>query len=72
VVDAFDAIVHPRPYRAARSIEAALTELHNERGRQFDPALVEVFVRIVEADLRLADEGLTAAAFRTLNAGVPA
>jgi putative two-component system response regulator len=72
VVDAFDAIVHPRPYRAARSTEAALTELHNERGRQFDPALVEVFVRTVEADLRLADEGLTAAAFRTLNVGVPA
>jgi putative two-component system response regulator len=72
VVDAFDAIVHARPYRAARTTEDALSELHRERGRQFDPTLVEVFVRIVEGDLGLADEGLTVAAFRTLNAAATA
>jgi putative two-component system response regulator len=72
VVDAFDAIVHPRPYRAARSVDEALAELRRERGGQFEPALVEVFLRIVEADLRIADEGLSAAAFRTLNATAPA
>jgi putative two-component system response regulator len=50
LVDAYDAIIHDRPYRPARTIEAALEEIHRESGRQFDPALVELFVPIVERE----------------------
>ena len=48
VVDAYDAMVHDRPYRPGRSPEAALAELRRMRARQFDPELVDLFVR--EAD----------------------
>lgn len=48
VVDAYDAMTHDRPYRRGRAPEEALGELQRERGRQFDPELVELLVR--EAD----------------------
>jgi putative two-component system response regulator len=50
LVDAFDAIVHERPYRGARPLEGAVRELRAEAGRQFDPDLVERFAGIVERD----------------------
>jgi putative two-component system response regulator len=49
VADAFDAMVHARPYRAARTVEQAVEELRRESGRQFDPTLVAAFVPLVEA-----------------------
>jgi putative two-component system response regulator len=45
VVDAYDAIVSSRPYRAAGSPEAALAELRRNAGVQFDPAVVAAFER---------------------------
>jgi putative two-component system response regulator len=48
LVDAYDAIIHDRPYRPARSIDEALEEVRAESGRQFDPDLVGLFVPIVE------------------------
>jgi HD-GYP domain-containing protein (c-di-GMP phosphodiesterase class II) len=46
VVDALDAMTHARPYRGARSIEAALDELGREAGHQFDPQIVEAALAI--------------------------
>jgi len=43
IVDAFDAMVHVRPYRAARPPEKAIAELRRGAGKQFDPVLVTVF-----------------------------
>jgi HD-GYP domain-containing protein (c-di-GMP phosphodiesterase class II) len=43
IADAYDAMVHDRPYRRAISHEAALTELRAHAGVQFDPELVELF-----------------------------
>jgi len=43
IADAYDAMVHDRPYRRAISHEAALTELRTHAGIQFDPELVELF-----------------------------
>jgi putative two-component system response regulator len=50
LVDAYDAIIHDRPYRPARSVADALQEVHTEAGGQFDPALVKLFVPLVEHD----------------------
>ena len=46
LVDAFDAIVHDRPYREAGSIESAIAEIVAEAGHHFDPDLVERFAAI--------------------------
>jgi len=46
VVDAFDAIVCDREYRAGASYEVALHELVSWSGRQFDPEVVKAFRRI--------------------------
>jgi putative nucleotidyltransferase with HDIG domain len=45
VVDAYDAITSHRPYRAARSHEEALAEIQRHTGTQFDPKVVEAFLR---------------------------
>lgn len=44
VVDALDAILSDRPYRAGRSFEVAVREIERCAGTQFDPAVVEVFL----------------------------
>ena len=49
VVDAFEAMTSDRPYRAAMSVQAAARVLEEEAGRQFDPALVTVYLRLIEA-----------------------
>ena len=55
VTDAFDAMTHDRPYRPARSIEAALEELDRWAGRQFDPELARLMVDLIRrVDLQLA------------------
>lgn len=45
VVDAFDAMTTDRPYRRRLSDEAALAELQRCSRTQFDPAVVEAFVK---------------------------
>jgi putative nucleotidyltransferase with HDIG domain len=46
VADAFDAMTSDRPYRRALSVPSALQELREGAAAQFDPAIVEIFVRI--------------------------
>jgi putative two-component system response regulator len=48
LVDAFDAMIHDRPYRPALEVESALLELLGEAGRQFDPELVTQFVEVID------------------------
>jgi HD-GYP domain-containing protein (c-di-GMP phosphodiesterase class II) len=45
VVDAVDAITTRRPYQVGNAMEFAYSELKRCSGTQFDPALVEVFLR---------------------------
>jgi response regulator RpfG family c-di-GMP phosphodiesterase len=46
VADVFDALVHPRPYKQAWPIGRALQEIASQRGRQFDPDVVEAFLAL--------------------------
>lgn len=46
VADALDAITSDRPYRKARSFNVAREEILRCSGAQFDPSIVEVFLKI--------------------------
>lgn len=47
VVDAFDAMTTDRAYRSARPVREAVAVLRSERSRQFDPAVVDVFLELL-------------------------
>lgn len=50
VVDAYDAMTNDRPYREAMTHEAAVAELNRCAGTYFDPAMVTLFLGIVQPD----------------------
>jgi len=50
VADAFDALTHERPYKEAWSVKDSLAELERERGRQFDPKVVDAFLRLMRRE----------------------
>ncbi len=45
VADAFDAMTSDRPYRKAMPAEEAIGVIREERGKQFDPEVVDAFLR---------------------------
>jgi len=45
VADTFDAMTTDRPYRKARTADDAFDELKKNAGRQFDPLVVDVFLK---------------------------
>lgn len=51
VADAYHAIISERPYRSAAAPEAAIRELRDNAGTQFDPAIVEVAAAILKESL---------------------
>jgi putative two-component system response regulator len=46
VADAFDAMTHARPYKGALSVEYAVAEIERCRGTQFDPRVVDAFLKL--------------------------
>jgi two-component system cell cycle response regulator len=46
VCDSYHAMTNDRPYRKAMSVEVALAELQGGSGCQFDPDVVEAFLRV--------------------------
>ncbi len=52
LVDAFDAMTSNRPYRKALSKEEALLRIKQERGKQFDPMVVDMLLQL-EKDGRI-------------------
>lgn len=48
VADVFDALTSERPYKKAWPIEEAIEEILRQSGRQFDPRVVEAFLKVVQ------------------------
>ena len=55
IIDAWDAMTSDRPYRKAMPKASAVAELRRQEGSQFDPKLVELFLRVID---RLEREGI--------------
>jgi putative nucleotidyltransferase with HDIG domain len=49
IAESFDSMTTVLPYRPAFSLEETIKELRKGAGSQFDPKLVDAFIRIVEA-----------------------
>jgi putative two-component system response regulator len=49
IADVFDALTSKRPYKKAWTEEEALTFLREQKGRHFDPALVDLFMEQMPA-----------------------
>lgn len=52
LVDVFDALAHDRPYKTAWPVERIVDELRRQRGRHFDPGLLDLFEETLENELR--------------------
>ena len=46
VTDVFDALTNERPYKKAWPVEEARAEIEKQSGKQFDPRVVEAFLRV--------------------------
>ncbi len=60
IADAYDAMTHDRPYKAAVSHEAAIAELQRHAGTQFDPDLVTLFCELFAVTAPLPDRAVLA------------
>ncbi|MTI85558.1 MAG: diguanylate cyclase [Firmicutes bacterium] len=48
IIDAYDVMVHGRPYKSAINHQQALEKIKNAAGVQFDPCLVEIFLKTLQ------------------------
>lgn len=48
ICDAWDVMTHDKFYRSAKSHQEAVNELKFQRGKQFDPEIVDEFLKIIE------------------------
>jgi hypothetical protein len=64
LAEVFDALCHARPHKHARTPTPALREIHSQRGRQFDPELVDVFLALDHERLLTASNDGAAAEFQ--------
>jgi diguanylate cyclase (GGDEF)-like protein len=60
IADAYDAMIHDRPYKRAMTHDQAIAELRRHSGTQFDPELVSLFCDLYAARAPQADPGVLA------------
>ena len=58
VTDVFDALTHRRPYKDAWPLDRAVDEIASQRGRQFEPLIVDAFLDVSERSDLLNPEEL--------------
>lgn len=63
VADSFDAMTSDRPYRHGMSADQAASILRTERGRQWDPTIVDAFLSSIADQLETATKPLPQAGF---------
>ena len=49
VADVFDALTQQRPYKPAWPVAEAIAEIDRQRDRQFDPGVVDAFLRVIQS-----------------------
>ena len=52
VADVFDALISDRPYRAGMKLEKVLEIIEDEKGKQFDPRVVQAFLKVIQNERR--------------------
>jgi putative two-component system response regulator len=55
ICDVFDALTSVRPYKKAWTVEDAIDLLKKEKGKHFDPDLVDIFVSILPEILEIKE-----------------
>lgn len=53
LADAYDVMVNDRPFQSRMTKQAALKEIKEQSGRQFDPKLAEIFVSLMEEEKKI-------------------
>lgn len=56
LADVFDALTSERPYKKAWSVEDAVALIEQERGKHFDPNVVEVFLQSLPEFLSIKEK----------------
>ena len=51
VIDVWDALTSDRPYRKAWTAKKALEYIENQKGLQFDPQIVDLFMKLIKNEL---------------------
>ncbi|MEX2185021.1 MAG: diguanylate cyclase [Chloroflexota bacterium] len=60
VADAYDAMIHDRPYKQAMAHDQAIAELRRHSGTQFDPEIVQLFCDLYADRAPQPDQAITA------------
>jgi HD-GYP domain-containing protein (c-di-GMP phosphodiesterase class II) len=55
IADVFDALTHARPYKGAWNDTDALAEIRRLKGSQFDPEIVDAFLRVQQPEVTADD-----------------
>ena len=55
IVDVFDALTSSRPYKKAWSFEQAIDLLKEEKGKHFDPKIVDIFINNIDEIAKIYD-----------------
>ncbi len=50
IADAYDVMLHGRPYQEKITVDEALQEIHRCAGTQFDPSLARLFIKLIRKD----------------------
>ncbi len=56
VCDVFDALTSSRPYKEAWTVEEAVKEIENGKGKHFDPEIVDAFLTIIPEIIEIKEQ----------------